>query len=117
MRAAGHEVEAVEDGAAALVAAARGGYDAILMDVQMPEMDGLAATRAIRDLPVPAGEVAIIALTANAMPQDRDTCLAAGMNDYLAKPVDVAALHAALARVRAAPEDDDSAAPLRTALA
>ncbi len=70
-------------------------FDAILMDIQMPEMDGLAATRAIRDLGNP---IPIIALTADAMPDDRARCLAAGMNDYLQKPVRPDALEAALTR-------------------
>jgi len=100
LRTAGHTVEVVENGREAVAAAVRGGFDAILMDVQMPEFDGLAATRAIRALDGPAARVPIIALTANAMPEDRRSCFDAGMTDYLAKPVDVAALHAALFRAR-----------------
>ena len=69
------------------------------MDVQMPVLDGLAATRAIRALPGPAGRVPIIALTANAMSGDREQCIAAGMDRLLSKPVEAAALHRALARV------------------
>jgi signal transduction histidine kinase/CheY-like chemotaxis protein len=102
LREAGHRVESVGNGTEAVAAAARGGFDVVLMDMQMPEIDGLAATRAIRDLPGRAGVVPIIALTANAMPSDRDACFAAGMTDYLAKPVDLAALHAALGRARGA---------------
>jgi PAS domain S-box-containing protein len=79
-------VEAVQSGAA---------FDAILMDIQMPEMDGLAASKAIRDL---GSAVPIIALTADAMPDDRARCMAAGMNDYLQKPLRADALVAALAR-------------------
>ncbi len=71
-------------------------FDAILMDIQMPEMDGLDATKAIRDM---GSEVPIIALTADAMPDDRARCMAAGMNDYLQKPLRADALEAALARV------------------
>src|SRR4029079_10126740 len=85
----------------------------VLMDVQMPELDGLAATRRIRELAGPASLVPIVALSANAMTRDRDACFEAGMTDYLAKPIDVAALHRALARARAGVPD----APLRLSTA
>jgi PAS domain S-box-containing protein len=75
-----------------------GAFDAILMDIQMPEMDGLAATKAIRGL---GSEIPVIALTADAMPDDRARCMAAGMNDYLQKPLRTDALEAALARAAA----------------
>jgi CheY-like chemotaxis protein len=104
LQAAGHSLEAVGDGAAAVEAAAGGGFDVVLMDVQMPVLDGLAATRAIRALPGPAGRVPIVALTANAMSGDREECLEAGMDDYLAKPIEAAALAAALARARGGAE-------------
>lgn len=73
-------------------------FDAVLMDVAMPEVDGLAATAAIRTLPVPQAGVPIIAMTAHAFPEDRDRCLAAGMDDYLAKPFHTLDLLEALAR-------------------
>lgn len=80
---AGYAVEHVDRGRIALQRLAEGGVDVVLMDCQMPEMDGLEATRRARE----AGHtVPIVGLTANAMPEDRARCLAAGMDDYLAKP-------------------------------
>ena len=93
---AGLVVEQAENGAIALELAASQRWDLILMDMQMPVMDGLVAARAIRDrgdLDVP-----IIAMTANAFVEDRAACLAAGMNDHIAKPVNPAALYAILMR-------------------
>jgi CheY-like chemotaxis protein len=90
----------VKDGREAVEAATAGGFDVILMDVQMPEIDGLEATRQIRALPGPEAEVPIIALTANAMPGDREACIEAGMDGYLSKPIDVVALQKALQRYR-----------------
>ena len=72
-------------------------FDAILMDVMMPEMDGLVATTEIRQREKATGtHIPIVAITANAMVGDREKCLAAGMDDYISKPVDVAALYATL---------------------
>lgn len=83
----GHEVEVVSDGNEALVAAKTGNFDVILMDVQMPTMDGHEASRRIRALEGSAGRVPIIALTAFAREVDREAALAAGMTDYLSKPI------------------------------
>jgi CheY-like chemotaxis protein/nitrogen-specific signal transduction histidine kinase len=95
----GCRVAAAEDGREALAAAAAEDFDCILMDVQMPGLDGLAAARAIRALPDPRrSRVFIAAITAHALPGDRERCLAAGMDDYLAKPL----AQADLARVIAA---------------
>jgi CheY-like chemotaxis protein len=95
---AGHRVHAVGDGRAALEAARAQVYDVVLMDVHMPGMDGIEATRRIRDLPGKASGVPIIALTANAMRGDRERYLAAGMTDYVAKPVEVGDLAGAMGR-------------------
>jgi signal transduction histidine kinase/ActR/RegA family two-component response regulator len=84
---AGCEVDAVETGQEALDALKAAQYDVVLMDCQMPIMDGLMATRAIRDSGEPWSTIPIIAVTANAMSGDREICLQAGMDDYLAKPI------------------------------
>ena len=84
-----------EDGLQAVELAGRNAYDLILMDIAMPEMDGLEATRIIRTLAGRA-QVPIVALTANAFVEDKERCLAAGMNDHLAKPIVAASLFAKL---------------------
>ncbi len=81
-------------------------YDVVLMDVQMPEMDGLEATRLICARPPASGRPHIIAMTANAMQGDREACLAAGMDDYLSKPIRTEELAAALARAPGRPADE-----------
>ncbi|MGJ5181944.1 ATP-binding protein [Bradyrhizobium oligotrophicum] len=88
----------VVDGAKAIAAISERPYDLVLMDVQMPEMDGISATRAIRQLPGPARHVPIIALTANALVGQRETYLAAGMNDYVTKPIQPPLLFDAIRR-------------------
>ncbi len=86
MRRAGHKVDVAANGVEAVAAAKGGGYDIVFMDMHMPEMDGVEASRRIRALAAPAGQTPIVALTANAMAADRQKCLAAGMNDFLSKP-------------------------------
>ncbi len=93
----GFAVDLAADGAAALAMAQAHDYDLILLDMQMPELNGVDAARAIRALPRHA-RTPILALTANAFDDDRQTCLAAGMNDHIAKPVDPEALYSALLR-------------------
>jgi two-component system, sensor histidine kinase len=83
----GHAVVLCENGAEAVVAVQSGGFDLVLMDVHMPVMDGLAATRAIRALSGPVAGVRIVALTADAFSESRERVAAAGMDDFLAKPV------------------------------
>ncbi|MGB8841644.1 MAG: response regulator [Aliidongia sp.] len=94
---AGHSVYIVENGLLAVDAVRRGNYDLVLMDVQMPELDGVQATRQIRALPPPKCNLWIIAMTAHAMSGDRETYLAAGMDDYVSKPIEVPILLAKLA--------------------
>lgn len=98
---AGCHVDVVSDGEQAFVAARAVRYDAILLDLRMPVLDGYAAARLIRGLPSPAGQTPIIALTADAGVEERQAALAAGMNDFVVKPIDPARLHAALSRLRA----------------
>jgi CheY-like chemotaxis protein len=92
----GHRADLAENGAEALDAVARCRYDLVLMDLQMPVMDGLEATRRIRATPDGAA-LHIVAMTANAMAEDRERCLAAGMDGHLSKPVKLAELKALLA--------------------
>ena len=98
LRRLGYRADLAGNGAEAVEAIRRQRYDLVLMDVQMPEMDGLEATRRICAATAPADRPRIIAMTANAMAGDREECLQAGMDDYLAKPLDLAALAAALER-------------------
>jgi GAF domain-containing protein/CheY-like chemotaxis protein len=92
-----YEPEVAGDGLQAIAALERSSFDVVLMDVQMPELDGLEATRRIRSR-WPDRPVWIVAMTANAMAGDREACLAAGMNDYISKPIRPAELAAALQR-------------------
>jgi CheY-like chemotaxis protein len=102
---AGHTVTVVANGREAVEAVRRAPFDVVLMDVQMPEMDGLEATRAIRALEsADRGRVPIVAMTARAMPRDREECLAAGMDGHLAKPIQPRELRAYLRRLPATAE-------------
>ncbi|MBI2826301.1 MAG: response regulator [Planctomycetia bacterium] len=88
LTARGHTVDVAEHGREAVDRATQVTFDVILMDLQMPEMDGFQATAAIRALPG-STRTPIVAVTAHAMPGDRERCLASGMDDYLAKPIDI----------------------------
>src|SRR6185436_4600264 len=96
----GHRVTVVENGKQALEALDKTAFDLVLMDLQMPEMGGLEATAAIRTRERKSGgHLRIVAMTAHAMSGDRERCLAAGMDDYLSKPVDQTRLFAAVEQV------------------
>ncbi len=96
LSAAGHLVDVAENGAEGLRRAEQGVYDLVLMDMQMPVMDGLSATAAIRKLPG-YGHVPIIAMTGNAFAEDKQRCFDAGMNDFISKPVNPALLYERIA--------------------
>jgi two-component system sensor histidine kinase/response regulator len=91
-------IDRARNGVEAVAAVEGRDYDLVLMDIAMPEMDGIEATRIIRGMPSPKGDLPIIAMTAHAMAGDRERCLAAGMDDYLTKPVDRDRLIEALSR-------------------
>lgn len=110
----GCDIFEAEDGAEAVDMAAATAFDLILMDVRMPRMDGLAATRAIRAQAGASSASPILAVTADAMPEDAARCLAAGMNGHLAKPITHASLFAAIDAVMG---DNDEAAVDETAAA
>jgi len=103
----GFRVDVASNGREAVDLHRRGHYDLILMDCQMPELDGYAATAEIRRAESPPNRTPIIAMTANALQGDRERCLAAGMDDYLGKPVRATDLETVLARVLAAAPTDD----------
>ncbi len=94
----GHRVHLVANGHQAVEAVRRGDYDLVLMDLQMPGMDGMEATQAIRALGDERAALPIVAMTANAFEEDRQACLAAGMDDYVAKPIDIEQLARVIAR-------------------
>jgi CheY-like chemotaxis protein len=103
----GYRADVAVNGLEALAALERRGYDVVLMDVQMPELDGLDATRQICERWPPESRPYIIAMTANALPEDREACFRAGMNDYVAKPIRGDELAAALKRARLLPGGND----------
>ncbi|MFI4974294.1 MAG: ATP-binding protein [Caulobacterales bacterium] len=100
----GAAVETADDGAQGVEAARRSAFDIVFMDIQMPVMDGVTATRAIRALPGQAGEAPILAMTANALAHQREAYLAAGMNGVIPKPLSPTALVTELARVMSEPD-------------
>jgi CheY-like chemotaxis protein len=103
------ELHVVENGAEAVSAIQADDYDLVLMDMQMPVMDGPSAARAIRALPGRAAVTPILALTANVLPEQIEQCRAAGMQGHVAKPIDPRALFAAIAE-HARPADEKAAA-------
>ena len=110
LQKAGHRVEVAENGHQAVDAVRREQFDVVLMDIQMPELDGVKATRQIRALPAPKCDIPIIAMTAHAMAGAREEYLAAGMNDYISKPVQSALLLSKLAEIAAIGEPETLAA-------
>jgi two-component system sensor histidine kinase BarA len=113
LRNAGYDVSLAEGGAEALALVQSQAFDLVLMDWQMPDMDGLEVTRRLRS--GAAGSqgrtLPIVALTANAFAEDRAACLAAGMNDFLTKPVLAGKLEATVARWTRAAQHRDAPAP------
>jgi CheY-like chemotaxis protein len=101
LRKADHEVDVAENGEVAVEAVRNGDYQVVLMDIQMPILDGVQATKRIRELPPPKNAVAIIALTAHAMAGAKEEYLAAQMDDYLSKPIDDVELFTRLDNVAA----------------
>jgi CheY-like chemotaxis protein len=108
LRAAGHVVTCAEDGVQAVAAVAKTDFDVVLMDVRMPNMDGLEATRRIRALEGARGQIPIVALTAQAFTDQIAACREAGMDSHLGKPFDADSLLAVVSdAVRAMQDDSD----------
>jgi two-component system sensor histidine kinase/response regulator len=106
LQKAGHTVAVAMSGREAIAAIGAARYDVVLMDIQMPEMDGWEATRAIRAAEQTTGEhLPIVAMTAHAMKGDRERCLAAGMDDYVSKPIDTAELLRVIQEVAPLPKE------------
>jgi PAS domain S-box-containing protein len=108
----GYAADVVANGLEAIEAVERSTYDVVLMDVQMPELDGLDASRRICERRPPGERPRIVAMTANALPEDREACFAAGMDDYVAKPIRPDALAEALKRVKPRPAARDAGVQL-----
>jgi signal transduction histidine kinase/CheY-like chemotaxis protein/HPt (histidine-containing phosphotransfer) domain-containing protein len=109
LESAGYAVEVAGDGVQAVEVAKSGSFDVILMDMQMPRMGGIEASKIIKALPPPAGSVPIVAMTANAMREDKDACTAAGMVEFVTKPINPDTFLAVIARFSSAElwlEDD-----------
>jgi CheY-like chemotaxis protein/HPt (histidine-containing phosphotransfer) domain-containing protein len=111
----GHAAVLAPDGRQAVDEFSRGPFDVVLMDVQMPEMDGLEAAAAMRSLEGGGRRTPIIAMTAHAIPGYRERCLAAGMDDYVSKPIDAETLHQSIARLTGAAGPPTEGAPPRGA--
>ncbi|MCM0020529.1 MAG: ATP-binding protein [Tagaea sp.] len=112
LKPGGHAVDVAVDGREALARASENDYDVVLMDMHMPNMDGIEAAKAIRALPGPRGGVRIVAATAGALQSDIDRCLAAGMNSYIGKPIVPEKLFAALREAAGvAPVEIETAEP------
>ncbi|MBR9970715.1 hybrid sensor histidine kinase/response regulator [Magnetospirillum sulfuroxidans] len=101
LAALGHKVDVADDAGDGVAMVLRGGYDLVFMDLQLPDMDGMEATRLIRDLPGEHANIPIIAMTANVMEEDRRNCQEAGMDGFLPKPVRREALAALMAQWQA----------------
>ena len=108
LRKIGHRVTVVRTGAEAVKAVATRHVDLVLMDMQMPDMDGLTATRVIRAMEGSVASIPVIGITANAFPEDRERCLAAGMNIHLSKPVTLATLSTAIDSLSLAQNDQSN---------
>lgn len=106
----GHVVSVANNGLEALNEVQKGEFDVVLMDIHMPEMDGLESLRHIRDIDGPVSKIPVIALTANAMKGDREKYLAAGMDDYVAKPINTTLLSDALSNATGLPSSHDGSA-------
>lgn len=89
LKESGYSVVAVKNGEDAVEAVKTNEFSLVLMDVEMPDMDGIKATQIIRDLKAPINKIPIIAVTAHSSMKDREKCLASGMNDYIAKPINI----------------------------